>query len=160
MRNTFKPVSTDTGTLDLNFHLFPAVFTTSQTALRVQYYRWRNNEQLSVNWNTGIITYLWRLLYATAHIYELLKPPGTHKEALQLKAPRVGSGLLLKICIHIPIVHRTVYSQLLFALSPPSSSTHHSNSRRLNSVKQITRNCHQTDKLLFKINFHASHVTL
>jgi len=57
-RNTFKPVSTDTGALDLNFHLLPAVFTTSQTALRVQYYRWRNNEQLYVYWNTGIIIYL------------------------------------------------------------------------------------------------------
>lgn len=42
--NTFKPVSTDTEALDLNFHLLPAVFTTSRNALRVQYYRWRNNE--------------------------------------------------------------------------------------------------------------------
>jgi len=107
-RNTFKPVSTDTEALDLNFHLLLAVFTTSRTALRVQYYRWRNNEQLSVYWNMELsYTWVW-LLFATAQIHELLKPPGTHKEALQPKAPPVGSGLLLKY-VFISLLYTVPY---------------------------------------------------
>lgn len=58
---------------------------------------------------TQELSYTWvRLLFITAQIHELLKPPGTHKEALQLKAPRVGSGLLLKY-VFISLLYTVLY---------------------------------------------------
>lgn len=141
MRNTFEPVSTDTEALDFYFHLFPAVFIKSQTVLRVQYYRWRNNEQLSVNWNIGIITYMTLVCYRTDAWASKASGHRQGSPPAQGSSSRVRAAF--KISIHIPAVHNTVCSHIQYALSPPSSSTFYSHSHRLNYVKYITRNCHQ-----------------
>jgi len=54
--------------------------------------------------------YLSTALLCYPQIHGLLQPPGTHKEALQLKAPRVGSGLLLKY-VFISMFYTVPYTQ-------------------------------------------------
>jgi hypothetical protein len=148
MWNAFEPVSTDIVALDLNFLLFPAVFITSQTVLRVHYYRWRNNEQLSVNWNTEIIIYMALVCCRTGTWTPKASGHTQGSPPAQGFSSRVRAAF--KICLEIPAAHGTTYSHVQYALSPPSISTFHSYSLRLNSVKYITGTCHQKDRYFLK----------
>jgi hypothetical protein len=66
-----------------------------------------NSSRYIETWNYHVLYLSMALVYYRTDT-ELLKPSGTHKEALQPKAPPVGSGLLLKY-VFISLLYTVPY---------------------------------------------------